>query len=141
MMLKKYRWAIWMLLAGSVFAGQPNVVVFLVDDLGYMDIGANNPDCFYETPNIDKLAASGMRFTDGYAANPVCSPTRYSLMTGKYPTRAKATDWFTSKRTGRFAPAPLTNRMELEEITLAEILKAEGYSTFFAGKWHLGPEE
>ena len=64
-----------------------NYVVFLVDDLGYMDIGANNPNCFYETPNIDRLADSGMRFTDGYAANPVCSPTRYSLMTGKYPTR------------------------------------------------------
>lgn len=119
----------------------PNVVVFLVDDLGYMDIGANNPDCFYETPNIDQLAASGMRFTDGYAANPVCSPTRYSLMTGKYPTRAKATNYFTGLRKGRFAPAPLANRMELDEITVAEVLKRKGYQTFFAGKWHLGPEE
>ena len=64
---------------------KPNVVVFLVDDLGYMDVGANNPKCFYETPNVDALAKSGMRFTDGYAANPVCSPTRYALMTGKYP--------------------------------------------------------
>ena len=78
----------------------PKVVVFLVDDLGYMDIGANNPDCFYETPNIDKLATSGVRFTDGYAANPVCSPTRYSLMTGKYPTRVQATNFFSGK-TGR----------------------------------------
>ncbi|MEM7477816.1 MAG: sulfatase-like hydrolase/transferase, partial [Planctomycetota bacterium] len=65
----------------------PNIVVLLVDDLGYMDIGPNNPNCFYDTPNVDRLAASGMRFTDGYAANPVCSPTRYSLMTGKYPSR------------------------------------------------------
>ncbi|MEM1294958.1 MAG: sulfatase-like hydrolase/transferase, partial [Verrucomicrobiota bacterium] len=65
----------------------PNFVVFLVDDLGFMDIGANNPDCFDDTPNNDGLAESGMRFTDGYAANPVCSPTRYALMTGKYPTR------------------------------------------------------
>ncbi len=120
---------------------RPNVVVFLVDDLGYMDIGANNPKCFYETPNIDRLAATGMRFTDGYAANPVCSPTRYSLMTGKYPTRVKATNFFSGKRKGRFAPAPLSNRMEVEEITLAEILKARGYTTFFAGKWHLGPSE
>ena len=119
----------------------PNVVVFLVDDLGYMDIGANNPKCFYETPNIDRLAASGMRFTDGYAANPVCSPTRYSLMTGKYPTRVKATNFFSGKRSGRFAPAPLSDRMELEEITLAEVLKTNGYTTFFAGKWHLGPDE
>ncbi|WP_269522584.1 sulfatase [Coraliomargarita parva] len=117
----------------------PNVVVFLVDDLGYMDIGANNPDSFYETPNIDNLAESGMCFTDGYAANPVCSPTRYSLMTGKYPTRVKATNFFSGKRKGRFAPAPLTDRMEIEEITLAEVLKGSGYMTFFAGKWHLGP--
>lgn len=119
----------------------PNVVVFLIDDLGYMDIGANNPDCFYETSNIDQLAESGMRFTDGYAANPVCSPTRYSLMTGKYPTRVKATNFFTGRRKGRFAPAPLANRMDLDEITLPEVLKRKGYRTFFAGKWHLGPEE
>ena len=124
----------------SVFAEakKPNVVVFLVDDLGYMDIGANNPDCFYETPSIDALAKSSMRFTDGYAANPVCSPTRYSLMTGKYPTRAMATNFFVGKRSAKFAPAPLTDRMELEEITIAETLKEQGYATFFAGKWHLG---
>ena len=82
-----------------------NFLVFLVDDLGYMDIGANNPNCFYETPNIDRLAASGMRFTDGYAANPVCSPTRYSLMTGRYPTRVRATNYFSGRRSGRFKPA------------------------------------
>ena len=79
-------------------AERPNVLFILVDDLGYMDIGANNPDTFYETPNIDRLAASGMRFTDGYAANPVCSPTRYSIMTGRYPTRAGATNWFAGVR-------------------------------------------
>ena len=61
---------------------RPNFVFFLVDDLGHMDIGANNPKTFYETPNVDALAASGMRFANGYAANPVCSPTRYSIMTG-----------------------------------------------------------
>ena len=104
-------------------AEQPNVVVFLVDDLGYMDIGANNPNCFYETPNIDRLAKTGMRFTNGYAANPVCSPTRYSLMTGKYPTRVMATNFFSGKRSGKFNPAPLHDRMDLDEITLAEILK------------------
>ena len=59
----------------------PNIVFFLVDDLGYMDVGCNNPKTFYETPNINRLAATGMRFTQGYAANPVCSPTRYSIMT------------------------------------------------------------
>lgn len=119
----------------------PNFVVFLVDDLGYMDIGANNAKTFYETPNIDGLADSGMRFTDGYAANPVCSPTRYSLMTGKYPTRVQATNFFSGKRSGTFHPAPLSNAMPLSEITLAQMLKPKGYATFFAGKWHLGPSQ
>jgi arylsulfatase A-like enzyme len=117
----------------------PNIVVFLVDDLGYMDIGANNPNCFYDTPNVDSLAKSGMRFTDGYASNPVCSPTRYSLMTGKYPTRVDATNFFSGTRSGKFKPAPLNGQMPLEEITIAEALKKKGYKTFFAGKWHLGP--
>ena len=120
---------------------KPNIVVFLVDDLGYMDIGANNPECFYETSNIDGLAKSGMRFTDGYAANPVCSPTRYSLMTGRYPSRVDATNYFSGKRSGKFNPAPLANNMPLEEITIAQVLKGKGYATFFAGKWHLGESE
>ena len=122
-------------------AQPPNVVVFLVDDLGYMDIGANNPNCFYDTPNIDRLAMSGMRFTDGYAANPVCSPTRYSLMTGKYPTRVQATNFFSGKRAEKFKPAPLNDNMPLDEITIAQALKSKGYATFFAGKWHLGKTE
>lgn len=130
------------LTAANCVAGEdakgPNFVVFLVDDLGFMDIGANNPDCFYETPNIDRLAKSGMRFTDGYAANPVCSPTRYSLMTGKYPTRVRATNFFSGRRGGKFKPAPLNSNMPLDEITVAQALKTKGYSTFFAGKWHLG---
>lgn len=118
-----------------------NFVFFLVDDLGVMDIGAYNPGTFYETPSVDRLAAEGMRFTNGYAANPVCSPTRFSIMTGKYPTRAGCTNFFVGKRAGRFNPAPLNDRMPLEEVTLAEALKAHGYATFFAGKWHLGPTE
>lgn len=127
--------------ANAEDSARPNVLVFLVDDLGYMDIGANNPECFYETPNIDRLAASGMRFTDGYAANPVCSPTRYSLMTGKYPSRVDATNFFSGRRGGKFACAPLNDKMPAEEITIAEALKKQGYATFFAGKWHLGPSE
>ncbi len=133
--------SILLLLSGSIFAKEPNVVVFLVDDLGYMDIGANNPDCFYDTPNIDRLSDSGMRFTDGYAANPVCSPTRYSLMTGKYPSRVQATNFFSGKRSGKYNPAPLVDDMAAEEITIAEALKTKGYATFFAGKWHLGHTE
>lgn len=134
-----------LMLAGASLAAaeKPNVVIFLVDDLGYMDIGANNPDCFYETPNIDALAKEGMRFTDGYAANPVCSPTRYSLMTGKYPSRVDATNFFPrtpdqKMMSGMFNPAPLTTEMPADEITLANALKDEEYATFFAGKWHLG---
>lgn len=106
-----------------------------------MDIGANNPDCFYETPRIDAFAKSAMRFTDGYAANPVCSPTRYSLMTGKYPTRVMATNFFSGKRSGKYNPASLIDEMPLDEITLADALKTQGYATFFAGKWHLGETE
>ncbi len=118
-----------------------NFVFILVDDLGYMDVGCNNPQTFYETPHIDQLAKTGMRFTNGYAANPVCSPTRYSIMTGKYPTRVDATNFFSGKRAGKYLPAPLNDRMPLNEVTIAEALKEHGYSTFFAGKWHLGPTE
>jgi len=106
----------------------PNVVVILVDDLGYMDVGANNPDCFYDTPHIDGFAKTGLRFTNGYAANP-------------YPTRVGATNYFTGNSRGKFAGAKLHNRMPLDEITLAQTLKSKGYATFFAGKWHLGPTE
>lgn len=128
--------------ASTTAAEKPmNFVFFLVDDLGYMDVGCNHPETFYETPNVDRLARSGMRFTNGYAANPVCSPTRYSLMTGKYPTRAAATNWFTGVRSGRFLPAELNDFMPLEETTIAEALREQGYATFFAGKWHLGPTE
>lgn len=132
------------LLLGAALPAEPkapNFVFFLVDDLGYMDVGANNPDTFYETPNVNRLAAEGMRFTDGYAANPVCSPTRFSIMTGKHPSRADATNFFSGKRAGRFLPAPLNDAMPLEEVTLAEALKAGGYRTAFLGKWHLGPTE
>ncbi|MDF7808214.1 sulfatase [Pontiellaceae bacterium B12219] len=141
--MKRFVAAILFYLSAMVVeSAPPNVVVFLVDDLGYMDVGANNPNCFYDTPNIDRLAKSGMRFTDGYAANPVCSPTRYSLMTGKYPTRARATHFFGGKnRAATFNPAPLNHNMPLDEITIAQVLKAQGYATFFAGKWHLGESE
>ena len=125
--------------SAAIAADRPNVVFFLVDDLGVMDIGAYNPETFYETPHVDRLAAEGMRFTQGYAACPVCSPTRYSILTGKYPTRASLTDWLVGKRQGRFAPAALNDHMPLEEVTLAESLRAAGYRTAFLGKWHLGP--
>ncbi len=127
----------------SLAGSPPNVVVFLVDDLGYMDIGANNPDCFYETPHIDALAEAGMRFTDGYASCSVCSPSRVSLLTGKYPSRVGTTHLFPGNRkrepkSGAYLPAPFVDELPREEVTLAEALKTKGYHTFFAGKWHLG---
>ena len=120
---------------------QLNIVVFVVDDLGYMDIGVNNPNCFYDTPSIDNFATQSMTFTDGYAANPVCSPTRYSLLTGKYPSRVDATNFFSGKRAGKFQPAKFIDHMPLTDITLAQTAKTKGYATFFAGKWHLGETE
>jgi len=120
---------------------RPNIVFILADDLGYMDIGANNPQTFYETPNIDRLAARAMRFTAGYAACPVCSPTRASIMTGKYPPRTGITDFIGGERRGKLLPAPNQNHLALAEVTLAETLRAAGYSNFFAGKWHLGDGE
>jgi len=142
--------SVLLVLCVLVFAGVPNaraadkplnVVFFLVDDLGYMDVSPNNPNTFYDTPNVQRLAERGMRFTNGYAANPVCSPTRYSIMTGKYPTRVGATNYFCGKRGGTFNPAPLNCAMSLDEVTIAEALKRHGYATFFAGKWHLGNTE
>jgi arylsulfatase A-like enzyme len=122
-------------------AERPNVVFFLADDLGQNDIGAYNPRTFYETPNIDRLAASGMRFTTGYAACPVCSPTRASIMTGKYPPRTGITDFIGGTRAGKLLPAPNQDHLALEETTLAEAFRGAGYGTFFAGKWHLGEGE
>lgn len=117
-----------------------NFVFFLADDLGYMDVGFNNPNTFYETPNLDSLAESGMVFTDFYAACQVCSPTRASILTGKYPARMDTTNFFSGRRMGKFQPADFETVMPTEEVTLAETLKENGYKTFFAGKWHLGGE-
>jgi len=107
-----------------------NFLVLLVDDLGYSDIGFYNPDSFYETPNIDSLAAEGVSFTDGYAASPICSPSRVALMTGKHPSRLDATDWFhvrgAGHRSENFNPAPLIEYLPLEEKTIAERLKNIG---------------
>lgn len=121
---------------------KPNVVFFLVDDLGGRDLGCYGSE-FYESPNIDALADSGMLYTQAYAACPVCSPTRAAIMTGKYPARVGITDWIPGssnwkKKTTRVIPPEDLHNLPYEETTLAEAFKAAGYKTFFAGKWHLG---
>lgn len=119
---------------------KPNFVFFLVDDLGWKDLGCYGSS-FYETPNIDKLARGSMRFTNAYAACPVCSPTRASIMSGKYPARLNLTDYLKGGRRGKLNPAEYLDQMPLAEVTIAETLKEAGYATFFAGKWHLGKED
>jgi len=125
---------------------KPNFIFILVDDLGWTDLGCYG-STFYETPNIDQLASEGTRFTNAYAACPVCSPTRASIMTGKYPARINLTDWIPGRQqyTGpqpcdKLIPKDFELEMKQEEITIAEALKEAGYKTFFAGKWHLGQD-
>src|ERR1700742_2345063 len=112
-----------------------NVVLILADDLGWKDLGCYGSP-FYETPNLDRLASEGMRFTQAYAACPVCSPTRASIMTGKYPARLHLTDWLPGQpdRPGH----PLKRPAFRQELTLAELFKDAVYATAHIGKWHLG---
>lgn len=147
--------------ASSCSAEKPlNFVLVLVDDLGWMDLGCQG-STFYETPNIDRLASQGMRFTNGYAACAVCSPTRAAVQTGRYPGRLFVTDWIRSRFQGGNIPDDKVNPclkpqsewrgkqvlcppnalwMESSEITIAEALKAAGYATCYIGKWHLGTD-
>ena len=138
---------------------QPNIIFVLVDDLGWRDVGYMG-SMYYETPNIDRLAGLGMAFTNAYAACAVCSPTRASIMTGKYPARLGLTDWIhfldpqarTAAESGthpekyvggmdqKLLCPPNPYWMDLEETTIAEALKDQGYVTAHIGKWHLGPE-
>jgi arylsulfatase A-like enzyme len=113
-------------------------VFILIDDLGWKDLGCYG-STFYETPNIDGLASDGMRFTSAYAACPVCSPTRASILTGKYPARLHLTDWIPGhKRPRAKLRVPEFNQeLPLEEVTIAEVLKNAGYVSGSIGKWHL----
>ena len=133
-----------------------NVLLIHVDDLGWADIGVLGSN-FYETPFIDRLAAEGMLFRQSYAAAAICSPSRAALMTGKYPARMGITDWIyarfqgvgTTGLPGEYAENPdqplrtpkNQGFLPLEELTLAERMKAQGYTTYHVGKWHLGGEE
>ncbi len=119
----------------------PNFLFILVDDLGWSDLSCYGSQ-FYETPNLDRFAQTAMRFTDAYASCPVCSPTRASIMTGKYPARLNITDWIPGSHTKKeklLTPDDL-HHLPHAEVTIAERLRGAGYRTFFAGKWHLGSE-
>jgi arylsulfatase A len=119
-----------------------NIVLFLIDDLGWRDIGANG-STYYQTPNIDRLAREGVRFTDGYAACAVCSPTRAAVLTGKYPARLLLTDWLPSGRwdpKAKLREGRMLRGLPPEEFTIAEALRESGYRTASIGKWHLGSE-
>lgn len=126
---------------------QPNIIFIIADDLGYADI-ASYGSSFYETPNIDKLASNATRFTNGYANCPVCSPSRASFQTGKYPVNTGITDWIKGRKVSpgttpndRWIVPDTEYDMKLSETTIAEALKSKGYSTAFIGKWHLGETE
>ena len=122
----------------SAKSSKPNFVFFLVDDFGWASISAMG-DEFLETPNIDKLAKSGMQFTNGYAACTVCSPSRAAILTGAYPGRTKLTDWIPghNKYIRKLLIPDWQKYMDHERILLPEALKENGYTTNFIGKWHL----
>ncbi len=138
--------AVILLTSSSLYAAErPNIVFILVDDYGWRDVGIAG-STFYETPNIDRIGREGMRFTRGYAACQVCSPSRASIMTGKFPARhgiteyigaAEGTAW---QRNTKLLPPTYLHALPAADTTLAEALRAAGYRTFFAGKWHLGGE-
>lgn len=131
----------------STINKKPNVVLILADDLGWADINSNG-STFHETPNIDALGKDGLSFSDGYATCPVCSPSRASVQTGLYPNNVGVTDWIPGRAAyngaeeeNRWLANDLKHQLDLEYTTLGEVLKSNGYETFFGGKWHLGEAE
>ena len=147
-MCRVFLCAVYAVLAGScVFAvaaetpePQPNVILIVIDDMGWADLGCYG-STFHKTPQIDALAQGGMRMTSGYAACPVCSPSRAAILTGKWPARLQLTDWLPGRGdlpAQRLARPKIHQKLPLAEITLAEIFRDAGYDTASIGKWHLG---
>ena len=120
----------------------PNIILILADDLGWTDLSCYG-STFYETPNIDRLARDGMKFTQAYSACTVCSPTRAALLTGKYPARLRITDWIPGlpPENPKLLVPPWTKYLPAEERTLAKALRDKGYVTASIGKWHLGSND
>ncbi|MEX2141058.1 MAG: sulfatase [Pirellulales bacterium] len=121
----------------------PNIVLILIDDMGWRDLGCTGSD-FYQTPHIDELARGGMKFTQAYAAAPICSPTRASILTGQHPARLGMTDWLPGRRdlpSQKLLRPQLNSHLPESSITLAEALRERGYATAHVGKWHLGGAE
>ena len=130
----------WVTTTQSAESRPPNFVFILIDDLGWTDLGCFGSK-FYKTPNIDRLAEGGMKFTAAYAACPVCSPTRASMLTGKYPARLHLTDWLPGRGNGpsqKLLRPDFLRQLPLSEVTLAEALKPAAYISASIGKWHLG---
>ena len=124
-------------LHGAVHQDRPNILFILVDDLGWRDLACYGHK-IHETPNIDSLAAQGMRFTNAYAACPICAPSRAAIMTGKFPSNTGFVDNYVSQLSGETLQRSRDRQfLKLEEFTLAEALKVGGYQTGFLGKWHL----
>ena len=119
-------------------ADKPNIVIIFVDDLGWTDLGCYG-SAFYETPNIDRLAGQGAMFTRAYAACCVCSPTRASLMTGKYPQRVGFTTYLEPGKP--FGANSVQTHLPVSETTIGEAFQQAGYRTGYIGKWHVGSEE
>lgn len=114
-----------------------NILFILIDDLGWKDLSCYGSD-FHETPHLDKLAQEGMTFTDAYASCPVCSPTRASVLTGRYPARVGVTDYIGAHRDYHLCTVPYHRNLPLSEISIAHVLGENNYQTWHVGKWHLG---